>query len=291
MEDKELLKLYSFLENKRKYFISELDHFIELYSASFSPIDPIIGFDLDLSPFKSEIIWNFSSENAIKVAAYYQGIIDEFKKGDFAKSFKNYIPSNSFCKYENRESFLDEFYANNPIDNQGEGEIEYIRIYFNGFLHSYQSFIDETIEIIETIISSKKLTATKESEKNRKNEFSLKKGISDEKIKSIILEKTKFIISNKDNIQAMEDDEFKRLQTEIFNMIKDNELPAIKAFEHKPIKLELIRFAFYEIHKNVYLKKRRNKDFQDFLWDFFPDVFSHTKYDAIYSKFTENPHI
>jgi hypothetical protein len=289
MEDKELFKLYSFLEIKRDYFKLEIRDFEEFLSPSFSPVEPF--FNLDLSPFNSEIIWNFSSENAIRTAAYYQGIIEKFKSDNFAKSFEYYIPSNAFCKYENCESFLISYYFDNPKDALGEGEIEYIKICFKGFLYSYQLFIDEVITEIETIISNQKLPATKTSAITKKKEFPLKKGMTDEKIKSIIFEETKFIVSNKDHNQAMEEDEFNRLQTEIFSMIKDNKLPSIKAFVHETIKLEYIRFAFYKIHKYVYLKKSRNKDFQDFLWYFFPDVFSHTDYNAIYSKFTENPYI
>ncbi len=284
MEKHQLQIILRFLEDRREFFISEVNEFHMSLSPSFSPIDPY--FDIDLSLLNEEIVHNLSFEDQSQITTYYQKIIKELESDNFTESHPPYLAQNNIDYYQDRADFLDKYYADNPNDTNGEGELEWIKLCFNGFLNSYNVFLQTVIETMQKQISKSAQEGEEVFSDKMTEDPPLNQGFSHEKLKRIIYEKSRHLAGTNSRLEKiMSEDDFKRLQNDIFEIIALKRLPENKQeYELNGITAESIRYTLSLIHKDVYRTRKKNSNFALFLRYWFPKQFGEWKVNTIHGK-------
>ncbi len=293
MKNKELKKILIFLQQKKAQFHCDIEEFTEHPSASMEPPQPIFFYDLVL--YREEVIKNTIFEEPFKIIRYYSKILDELRGDNYIIPLNEFLFSNSPQLFIDRESYLDEFYLNNPDSQHGEGEVEYIRICFAGFVQSYSTFLEEVINTIESNIPG--MTQSVHSEKfvnaelsNESKSSHLTK-ISDEEISQFI---SKCICHlngvNHFKGQIMENGEYERLHNALISLVKFKDFNAdLLPFNLKGISQGSIRYTLYEIHKGMFPTRSINDIFILFLMKAFPELTKDSVFNTHKTKFSTKP--
>lgn len=294
MKNKELKKILVFLQLKNNQFFKELEEFGQHLSTSFEPLEPVFKYDLSL--FREEMIHNIANEEQSNVSIYYKNLIGEFLSDNYVISVNGFHANNSFIYYESREGFLNEYYMNNPDNGLGEGELDFIKICFEGFLYSYSTVIDEVIKTIESNIPMISLNINQGSgekhEKSIASESSKRDKLSDEEIDQIITKHTKYLSGvNRLQVPIMEQNEYMRLVESIKDLIK-NDKPdeKLKPFNLNGITQLSIKYTLYQIHKDIFSKWEKD-NFILFLMKAFPKLTEGSTFKTLKTKFSASPKI
>jgi len=293
MKNKELKKILVFLQLKNNQFFKELEEFGQHLSTSFEPLEPVFKYDLSL--FREEMIHNIANEEQSNVSIYYKNLIGEFLSDNYVISVNGFHASNYFLNYESRKSFLKEYYRNNPDNGLGEGELDFIKICFEGFLYSYSAVIEEVIKTIESNISMISVNINQGSgekqEKSNANEISVIYKLSEEEIGKIITKYTEHLSGvNTSQAQIMEQDEYVRLVESLKDLIKNNNRDEkLKPFNLIGISQGSIRYTLYQIHRDIFTTKRIKDDFIQFLLNAFPGLTGDSDFKTLKTKFSSRP--
>lgn len=291
MKLSELNKIIRLLKRKRKFFNTQLKEFQENLFSSFAPINP--EFEFDLNSLKAEIVFNFSFSDFNNVNDYYSGIIDIFRTDSFATTFifEEYS-LDYYWKFKNQESFLTDYYKDSPNDKLGEGEIEYIKLCFNGFLYSYKTLVLDIIKTIESevreIKESRKGSSTKETDLTIKKVLNLNNKLSDDEIYAIITKNINYLydLNAKELILNLE--EYERLKIAIFELVKFDKVldcPIMK--KHPSLTIKSFRNSLHRIHISTSATNKIRESFVEFVYINQINMGSKMEKDNVRSKFSE----